>query len=35
MFKIALYLLILSLAATIYPAIKAARLSPAAAMRHY
>lgn len=34
MAKIALYLLGLALAATIYPAVKAARLAPAEAMRH-
>jgi ABC-type lipoprotein release transport system permease subunit len=34
MAKISLYLLGLALAATIYPAIKAARLAPAEAMRH-
>lgn len=34
MVKIALYLMLISLAASLYPAIKAARLAPASAMRH-
>jgi ABC-type lipoprotein release transport system permease subunit len=35
MARIALYLVALAMAAAVYPAVKAARLAPAAAMRHY
>ena len=35
MLKISFYLLLLSLAAAVYPAVKAGRISPAAAMRHH
>jgi ABC-type lipoprotein release transport system permease subunit len=34
MVKIAIYLMLIALAASLYPAIKAARLAPASAMRH-
>ncbi len=35
MVKISLYLLVLALLAAVYPSVKAGRISPAAAMRHY
>ncbi len=35
MVKISFYLLFLSLLAAVYPAIKAGRISPVAAMRHH